>query len=369
MKKLLFVIHDLHQGGAEKVLVNLVNNLDSKKYDITLFSIFDVGVNKQFLQEHITYKSHYNRMFRGNAKYFQLFSAEKLFRKLFKDKYDIIVSYLEGPTARIVSGCTDSDTRLISWIHGQQHTKARATASYRSFKEASNAYNKFDRTICVSEDVKNDFKSIFNITHKCEVLYNTNETDDIVEASKEKDELDVISKNTFNLIGVGKIEKEKGFDRLARIHHKLQSEGESVSTYILGEGSGRNKINQYLNEHSITNFHFLGYKTNPYKYLANCDLFVCASFAEGFSTAATEALIVGTPVVSTLVAGMKEMLGSDNEFGIITENDEGSLYFGIKDLIANPEKYEKYKKAAEKRGRYFNKKNTVNAVEGMLDSL
>ena len=35
----------------------------------------------------------------------------------------------------------------------------------------------------------------------------------------------------------------------------------------------------------------LGYKVNPYKYIKNCDLFVCASFAEGFSTAVTEALI------------------------------------------------------------------------------
>ena len=37
---------------------------------------------------------------------------------------------------------------------------------------------------------------------------------------------------------------------------------------------------------------------------------------------------------------------STEQFGIITENDEGSLYFGIKDLIANREKYEKYKKAS-----------------------
>ena len=54
----------------------------------------------------------------------------------------------------------------------------------------------------------------------------------------------------------------------------------------------------------------LGYQTNPYKYVAKCDLFVCASFAEGFSTAATEALIVGTPVCTVEVSGMKEMLGT-----------------------------------------------------------
>ena len=66
---------------------------------------------------------------------------------------------------------------------------------------------------------------------------------------------------------------------------------------------------------------FLGYQTNLYKYVAKCDLFVCASHAEGFSTAATEALILGVPVCTVEVSGMKEMLGENNEYGIITEND------------------------------------------------
>ena len=45
MKKVLFLIHDLGQGGAEKVLVNLVNNLDSSLFDITVMSLFAGGVN------------------------------------------------------------------------------------------------------------------------------------------------------------------------------------------------------------------------------------------------------------------------------------------------------------------------------------
>ena len=43
-KKLLFLIHTLGGGGAEKALVNLVNNLDSSKYDITVETLFDDGV-------------------------------------------------------------------------------------------------------------------------------------------------------------------------------------------------------------------------------------------------------------------------------------------------------------------------------------
>ena len=53
MKKVLFLIHDLGPGGAEKVLVNLVNNMDKSKFDITVMSIFDVGVNRQYLASDI----------------------------------------------------------------------------------------------------------------------------------------------------------------------------------------------------------------------------------------------------------------------------------------------------------------------------
>ena len=114
---------------------------------------------------------------------------------------------------------------------------------------------------------------------------------------------------------------------------------------------------------------FLGYDTNPYKYVAKCDLFLCASFAEGFSTAATEALIVGTPVCTVEVSGMKEMLGEHNEYGLVTENDENALYEGIKKLLDDPALLNHYKKQAAIRGRDFSTEETVRAVEEMLLSL
>lgn len=95
----------------------------------------------------------------------------------------------------------------------------------------------------------------------------------------------------------------------------------------------------------------LGYQTNPYKYVSKCDLFVCASFAEGFSTAATEALIVGTPVCTVEVSGMKEMLGEHNEWGVVTENSEEALYQGIKDLLDHPDKLAYYKEKPLSVGR------------------
>ena len=51
MKKVLFLIHTLGAGGAEKVLINLVNNLDQSKYDITLMTVIDTGILNKILQK------------------------------------------------------------------------------------------------------------------------------------------------------------------------------------------------------------------------------------------------------------------------------------------------------------------------------
>ena len=57
MIKILFLIHDLGQGGAEKVLVNLVNNMDYSKFDVTVMTLFDTGENRQFLNHNVKYKT------------------------------------------------------------------------------------------------------------------------------------------------------------------------------------------------------------------------------------------------------------------------------------------------------------------------
>ena len=90
--KVLFLIHDLMHGGAEKVLLNLVNNMDHEKFDVTVQTLFDVGVNKQFLSDKVNYKTCYKKMFRGNTQYFKLFSPERLYRKYIKDDDNILVA-------------------------------------------------------------------------------------------------------------------------------------------------------------------------------------------------------------------------------------------------------------------------------------
>lgn len=370
MKRILFVIPNLMHGGAEKVLINLVNNLDENKYDITLQTIFDVGVNKQYLNKNIKYKYVFKKLFRGSTTIFKLFSTKFLYKYLIKDEYDIVISYLEGPTARIISGCP-YNSKIVNWIHTEIKDEQQLSLGFRNSDEAKRSYGKFNKIVCVSDTVKQIFLETSGLNGtNMDVLYNTNETEQILEKSKENVYDVVFDKNTINICSVGKITKVKGYDRLVRVHKKLIDEGLNHHIYILGIGEDEDKINKYIEENNLQGtYTLLGFRDNPYKYVEKCDLFVCSSLREGFSTAVTESLIVGTPVVSTLCSGAQELLGYNNEYGLVVENSEEGIYEGIKKLLEDRELLTYYRKKATERGSFFSKEKTVKAVENMIDSL
>lgn len=366
MKKTLFLIHDLGQGGAEKVLVNLVNNMDRSKFDISVTALFGGGVNEQFLAPDIHFHAVFPKEVPGNSKLMKLLTPTQLHRMCVKEHYDIEVSYLEGPSARVISGCSDANTKLVSWIHVEQHTMERLSGSFRSEREARKCYDHFDKTVCVSQYVHDDFCRILNFQKPCHVLYNTVESEKIL-ANANDAAPELMDDENMRLMAVGTLKESKGYMRLLSIIKRLRDERYSIHLYILGIGPLQQEMERFIQANNLQEaVTLLGYRTNPYKYVSKCDLFVCASFAEGFSTAATEALIVGTPVCTVEVSGMKEMLGEHNEWGIVTENSEEALYQGIKDLLDHPDKLARYKEKAIERGKTFSTENTVRAVEDML---
>lgn len=370
MKKILFLIHDLGPGGAEKVLVNLVNNLDPSKFAVTVMTLFDVGVNRKYLKKHVRYLSCFRKMVRGNSHLMKLFSPEQLHRILIKEHYDIEVAYLEGPCARIISGCTAEDTKLVSWIHTEFPDRSRAAESFRNMREAERCYNTFHKIVCVSEAVKKAFLSTVRINTPVCVLYNTSEYEKITQLSHEKVDDDLFLDQEFKMIASGKLRPDKGFERLLKTAARLKEEKYEFHLYILGTGPEKSRLEKYSKEHGVSEcVDFLGYQENPYKFIARCDLFVCASYREGFSTAATEALITGTAVCTVDVGGMREMLGENNEYGIVTANDEGALLNGIKRVMEDRELLSYYSKKAFERGKMFRTEKTVAAVEDMLLNL
>lgn len=368
-KKVLFLIPTLGGGGAEKVLVNLVNNLDVNRYDVTVQTIFMAGVNAQFLKSHIKLKQGKLKQFRGNSHLMKLFSPRFLYRWIVGKQYDVAISYLEGPSARIISGCPFESSKLINWIHCTFKSEKEVRLGFRSGAEARAYYSRFDAHAYVSKRVLQQFLKFLPDLKNNNVIYNTNEDDKIrILAEEEVTDYDFSGKKT--IVSAGKLVQNKGYERLIKAHVRCIHEGMPHHLLIVGEGDLRNSLQNMVEKMGAgATVHLMGYRANPYKYLSKSDMFVCSSFSEGFSTAVTEALILGKPVVTTLVSGATEQCGENNEYGIVVENSENGLYLGIKELLSDEKKMKHYEEMSKRRGQLFSKSNTVRSVENLIDSL
>lgn len=366
--RVLFLIRDLGMGGAEKVLVNLVNNMDRERFQITVMALFDYGVNRKFLLPHVQYRFVFRRQFPASSHFLKLFTPHFLYRHVVKEPYDIVVSYLEGPCARIVSGCGDNRVKTVSWIHVEHRSLKALAYAFRNVDECRMCHGRFDRTVCVSSTVRDNFMEILDFQKPAAVLYNVNETEKIKQLAAEEPDFEAFTAYTgLKLCALGKLKPSKGMLRLATIHQRLLKEGINHRFYILGEGPQRAEIEDFIRTNKLQNsFHLLGYQENPYRYVARCDLMVSASIAEGFSTAVSESLILGTPVAAALCSGMEELLGKSGEHGIVTPNDDEALYQAVKRLLSEPGLLDEYKRRAVLRGRDFSTEKTVAITESFL---
>ena len=367
-KKILFFHFDLKGGGAEKVLVNLLNHLNPDKYDITLQTIFGVGPNLNYLSKHIRFKCLFKRQFRGFNTIMKLFNPHMLHKLLIRESYDIEIGYMENSPTRIVSGCHNPNTKTAAWVHIEIDNLNSFIVGYRNKKEALSCYKNFDKICFVSKTAKESFEKFLpEVLTSKSVLYNVNDYDKIHELSNENIPIDLDPK-ALNICSVGRLTTQKRFDRLVNIVYRIKEDGFHVHLYILGEGEERRKLEEQIQELSLENeVKLLGYDVNPYKYVAKMDLFVCSSQKEGYSTAVTEAVALGIPVVTTACSGMMEIL-HNGEYGLIVENNEDSLYEGLKDVLSSPNKIKCYRESIA-NSKLFNTNLLVNRYEEFIDSL
>ena len=122
----------------------------------------------------------------------------------------------------------------------------------------------------------------------------------------------------------------------------LKKQGYDISLDILGVGPREKELKDLAISLGIEkHVNFRGFLSNPYPYIKNADLFCLTSESEGYPMVVAEALITGTPVLSTRVNGVTEMLSRGG--GIIVEGKADVIAGEIKDIIDNPQKLKKLK--------------------------
>ena len=368
-KKVLFFHFDLGVGGAENVLINLLNNLAPSKYDITLLLLFNHGVRLNCLSSHIRLKYVFNfNPFSGISYVLKIFSPRLLHQLFIREKYDYEIAFLEDIPTRIIGGCPYQDTKCFAWVHRSFVDLSTLLHSYRSYNEMEKTYRRFYGTAFVAQSALDSFKALTCLSlENMRVINNVLETEELIERSKAK--ADIKNKSVVNFCSVGRLTAQKNYTCLVRVLGTLYNEGiRNWHFYLLGRGEQQKLLEKMVMELGLSdNVSMLGFDANPLRYVSKMDFFVCSSLYEGYSTAVTESIILQTPVITTECSGMREIFGN-TECGMIVENSEEGLVNGMRRMLTEPELVRKMKCSAKERSHFFSKERCLRQFETFIES-
>ena len=376
MKKVLIFIESLAGGGAEKALVNLVRALNKQKYDITVMTVTDGDIYQEAIAQECKYQSFLSLkdyhagglkklLFWLKIKYIYNASAEDVYRKYIREKYDVEIAFIEGFATKLIAASNNDASKKIAWVHIDVLKNSYADKLYKNLNDQVKRYRKFKEIVCVSDTVKQSFEEKYGISVGVTVVHNILDYSDIEIKSKEP--ADICRGKAPQFITIGRLETQKGYTRLLKCLHELSDEGYEYSFWFIGGGSQESEMRKYIEENHLDDkVQLLGFQSNPYKYLKQADAFVCSSYAEGYSTAAIESLLVNTPVLTVECSGMRELFDG-HLFGEIVPNNDEALKTMLEQAILHPEKLAGYRAEIEKETEKTRLLGDLAAVERMLD--
>ncbi len=372
-KKVAFYIESMIVGGAEKVLIDLVNHLDPNQFEVWVISMFKKSV-------YSNYEFQFSEQFNVNINYtflidnsnqwkykafnflFNKVNKKWLYSFLVKEKFDVEIAFYEGLPTLFV-GHSVQKSQKIAWLHTLQNRL------YEKFSEAElqqtfKVYTQFNKIIGVSESVCTSFVNFFP-QGDAVCCYNPINEKKILEQAY-AEEAKHINKNILSFVAVGRLIEIKGFERLIDVFYKIKNRGYHFQLNIIGDGDLKSALQEKINTLQLNNeVQLLGFKNNPYPYIASANALICSSFQEGLNTAVIEALILNTPVISTDCGGMEEIIENGSN-GMICDNSEESLLDAVLKVCENPSLLENFNLFLKNNTFKFSLKETIQEIEKQL---
>ncbi len=374
MKRVLVFIESLDGGGAEAILRNTVSVIDKSKFDITVVTETD---NERYTDEVRSYVHHRSFTKRNGSvlneiinkaiiKYSLLASEKAVRNNLIKGDYDVEIAFCEGYATKVIGNSGRKNCKKIAWVHTDVINHPWSEAIHGGAENERKCYENFDAIVCVSETMKASFVKKYGMAEKVHVVYNVIDDEETRRKSEESVNLD-LPRPIFTL--AGRLTQVKGYDRLVRICAKLRDMGYDFSVAVLGKGEEEENIKKLISENSLDEgIKLFGFQENPHKFIKNSDVFVCSSYAEGYSTAVSEAVILGVPVITTECSGMREIFGGE-DCGIICENSDEALLEAMKKVLDKPSLLEFYKEGEKKRAESFSMASRIRVVEDFIENI
>ena len=368
-KSLLIVTFSLYSGGAERALVNFLNQLSPEQYDVDLLLFRREGmyidqipawvklVKPCSVLAGLYWNKHSRDVLRGPV---QLFSHYVVFplstiicRKLSKDTgnkarqlrwkyvysryvpklrkhYDVAMSYANGEILCYLTDKVDAD-RKLTWVHNFYPESSMCADIEREY------FAKVDGIATISDKCAEALRMLFpESREKVAVIPNIVSGREIRRMAETAEPEDIDTSEPV-ILSVGRLSRVKRPDIAVEAARILRERGVCFHWYwIGGEGGESAFVNELIHKYGLEDrFIFLGTRINPYIYMKRCTAFVQSSESEGKSLVIDEAKILGRPIVSTDYPTIHDQLKADE--GVIVPISPEGLADGLEKLLKNPE--------------------------------
>ena len=366
-QRILFVIHYLELGGAERALLGLLQSLDYERYDVDLFVYSHRGELMDFIPSKVNLlpeigsyaaieepvgvalmKGHIGVVaarLLAKAKYrayvrkrhpreisavFQYVAdcVTPLLPSLKKyGEYDVAVSFL---TPHNIVRDKVNARRKVAWIHTDY-----STIDVEVSRELP-VWSSYDRIHAVSETVRTGFLKRFpTLADKTDVFENVVSEELVRQQSSEGLEaaLQEMATDGIKLLSVGRFTYAKNYDNVPFICRRLVQNGYKFKWFLIGFGGDEDLIRRNIQKAGMQDVCIiLGKKANPYPYMAACDIYVQPSRFEGKAVTVQEAQILGKPVVVADYPTARSQVKDGIDGHIVPQDNEG-LAKGLAKII------------------------------------
>lgn len=140
----------------------------------------------------------------------------------------------------------------------------------------------------------------------------------------------------LRVVTVAQIQEAKRIDRMIRVHARLRARGLMHRWFLVGDGEARESLEGLARELGVADsFVFLGFRENPYPYMAGADLFAILSDHESYCLALSEAMLLGKPVLATAFPGALERIHNGHT-GLVVPMEEGAIATAMEALLRSP---------------------------------
>lgn len=345
-----------HQDGVARSAIAIANwFVRLHLADVTLIPIYTNDKKTyDLLDPSVKVQPVFGFYFRGMSRLIDALPVKLVEKLAIKRDYDIMVGFQYGLSLSCVAASKHaSSLTKFAWIH-----------TYDEGLKYRKEYEIIGKVICVSRcnTVRLHKELPFVFT---DYSYNPIDEKQIQLLSEEA--IDICKQDDrLLLVSVGRMSPEKGYDRLLRICKRLKEKGYKFELWLIGDGPQYSELQSLNNDLGLNkNIHFLGRQSNPYKYVSKADVFICSSFLEGYSTACTESIMLGIPVITTCVSGAEEII-EDAECGLMVGMDDDSLYEGISRVIQSPMMVGEWKKRLQTTRNRFYAEKRIHRLASIL---